>query len=113
MENSSQLLRGVLDMCLLALLAQRSCYGYEIVRQLEVRGLSLVAEGSVYPALSRLERAGLIEGHWAASAGGPRRKYYRVGRAGREQLAQWSQHWEEFRDAVDGIVKGANHAGTR
>jgi PadR family transcriptional regulator, regulatory protein PadR len=103
-ERSSQLLRGVLDLCLLALMSERACYGYEIVRQLEARGLSLVAEGSVYPALSRLEGAGLIEGYWERSADGPRRKYYRLLPAGRRQLDSWADEWEVFRDGVDAIV---------
>lgn len=101
----------MLDLCLLALLGERDCYGYEIVRQLAERGLTLVAEGSVYPALSRLERDGLIEGYWAEPAGGPRRKYYRLQPRGREQLAVWRRDWRTFAQAVDSVVEGSAHVG--
>lgn len=111
MEKSSQLLRGVLDMCLLALLGERDCYGYEIVRRLGERGLTLVAEGSVYPVLSRLERDGLTEGYWAQPSGGPRRKYYRLSPNGQEQLARWRRDWREFTEVVDAVVEGGAHAG--
>ncbi len=104
MERSSLLLRGSLDMCLLALLDERACYGYEIVARLTDRGLPLVAEGSVYPALSRLTKAGYIAGEWVASTDGPRRKYHRTTAEGGAALATWTQEWHEFRSAVDGIV---------
>lgn len=103
-DRSSQLLRGVLDLCLLALLAESPRYGYEIVRRLEERGLALVAGGSIYPALSRLEQAGLIEGYWQPSADGPRRKYYRLRPAGRQELVRWAREWEVFRDGVDAVI---------
>src|SRR6266704_2278953 len=75
-ECSTQLLKGTLDMCLLATIAQRPCYGYELVQQLAGQGLSLVSEGSIYPLLSRLQHLGYIEGYLVASRDGPQRKYY-------------------------------------
>lgn len=105
MDRSSQWLRGVLDVCLLALLAEGPRYGYEVVRRLEERGLALVAEGSVYPALSRLERHALIEGYWAEAVGGPPRRYYRLRRAGADRLRAWAGEWEVFRDGVDAIIR--------
>ena len=73
----SQLLRGVLDLCLLAVMEEGPAYGYEMTKRLRARGLSIVGEGSIYPLLGRLEREGLVETYRAASNGGPPRKYYR------------------------------------
>src|SRR6266702_2820076 len=78
----SQLLRGTLDLCLLAVMEEGPAYGYEMTKRLRARGLSIVGEGSIYPLLGRLERKGLVETHRAASNGGPPRKYYRAWRAG-------------------------------
>ena len=72
----SQLLRGVLDLCLLAVMGEGAAYGYEMTKRLRARGLSIVGEGSIYPLLGRLERDGLVETRRQASNGGPPRKYY-------------------------------------
>ena len=95
-------------MCLLATLAQRPCYGYELVQQLAQRGLDLVSEGSIYPLLSRLQQHGYIEGYLVASRDGPPRKYYRLLPAGAKQLERWQAEWEAFARAVERILKGAH-----
>ena len=105
--RSTQLLKGTLDMCLLAMIAQRPCYGYELVQQLAQQGLDLVSEGSIYPLLSRLQHHGYIEGYLVASRDGPPRKYYRLLPAGAKQLEQWRAEWERFAQAVECILKGA------
>jgi PadR family transcriptional regulator PadR len=101
----SQLLRGVLDLCLLAVMDEGPAYGYEMTKRLRARGLSIVGEGSIYPLLGRLEREGLVETHRAASDGGPPRKYYRPSGKGRRALAAGVAEWRAARDAVD-IVLG-------
>jgi PadR family transcriptional regulator PadR len=104
--RSTQLLKGTLDMCLLATLARQPCYGYEMVQQLARQGLDLVSEGSIYPLLSRLQHHGYIEGYWVPSTDGPKRKYYRLLPAGAKQLEQWQAEWETFAQAVEQILKG-------
>ncbi|MFI6642849.1 PadR family transcriptional regulator [Streptomyces sp. NPDC050504] len=100
-QRHSQLLRGVLDLCLLALVAERPRYGYECVEALGGHGLDLVSEGSIYPLLARMERAGLVEGFRAPSAsGGPPRKYYRLTPAGHAELTTGRAAWDTFRAAV-------------
>ncbi|MDJ0961190.1 MAG: PadR family transcriptional regulator [Acidimicrobiia bacterium] len=106
MEHSSQLLKGVLDMCLLALIAEEPSYGYEMVDKLGHRGLELVSEGSIYPLLSRLQKKHLIEGYFVESSGGPPRKYYRIAPAGREQLAAWEEEWERLSRGVKAVLNG-------
>jgi PadR family transcriptional regulator PadR len=108
-EHSSQLLKGVLDMCLLAVISEQATYGYEMARKLEQRGLHLASEGSIYPLLSRLQRQGLVEGYLVESAGGPARKYYRLAPAGARTLSSWISDWEALSAGVNGVIKGAEH----
>jgi PadR family transcriptional regulator len=105
--RSTQLLKGTLDMCLLATIAQRPSYGYEMVQQLAQQGLDLVSEGSIYPLLSRLQQHSYIEGYLVPSTDGPPRKYYRLLPAGAKQLEQWQAEWERFTQAVERILEGA------
>lgn len=103
-QRRSQLLRGVLDICLLAVIAEKSAYGYEMTKRLVERGLAPVAEGSIYPILGRFESSGLVETYREASNGGPPRKYYRVSDRGRHALAEWSAEWAETSTAVDAVL---------
>jgi PadR family transcriptional regulator len=103
-SRRSQMLRGVLDLCLLAVVVDEPAYGYEMTRRLRERGLSTVGEGSIYPLLGRLEREGLVDTHRAASDGGPPRKYYRASPSGRRALAEGVQAWREVRGEVDSVL---------
>jgi len=102
--RESQFLRGVLDLCLLAVMAEGPAYGYEMTRRLRARGLSIVGEGSIYPALGRLEREGLVETYMAESNGGPPRKYYRPSAEGRRVLTDGVSEWRAARDALDAVL---------
>lgn len=96
-------------MCLLALIAEEPSYGYEMVRKLEDRGLTLVGEGSIYPLLSRLQRQGLIDAYVEESTGGPPRKYYRIADAGQHRLGDWISEWKAMSQGVDRVLEGSNH----
>jgi PadR family transcriptional regulator PadR len=100
----TQLLRGVLDLCLLAVIEEDPAYGYEMTKRLRARGLSIVGEGSIYPLLGRLEREGLVETYRAPSNGGPPRKYYRASEKGQRALADGVCEWHTARDAVDAVL---------
>ena len=100
----TQLLRGALDLCLLAVMEAGPAYGYEMTKRLRARGLSTVGEGSIYPLLGRLEREGLVETYRAASNGGPPRKYYRPSAEGRRALAAGVAEWRAARDALDAVL---------
>lgn len=104
--HTTQLLHGVLDMCLLSLIDEEASYGYEMVNKLKERGLDLASEGSIYPLLSRLQKQGLIEGYLVQSPAGPARKYYRMSDDGREILSRWRREWREFSAAVDAVLEG-------
>ncbi len=104
--HTTQLLHGVLDMCLLSLIDEEASYGYEMVSKLRERGLGMASEGSIYPLLSRLQKQGMIEGYLVQSSEGPARKYYRMSDIGRETLDQWLGEWDEFRSSVDEVLNG-------
>jgi PadR family transcriptional regulator PadR len=109
MDHRSQLLKGVLDMCLLAIINEEPSYGYEMADKLSQRGLHLSSEGSIYPTLSRMQRSSLIEGYFVEADGsGPPRKYYRIAPDGEVRLAEWEDEWTSLRDGVDRVLKGAD-----
>lgn len=109
MDHRSQLLKGVLDMCLLAIISEEPSYGYEMADKLSKRGLDLASEGSIYPTLSRMQRSSLIEGYFVEADGsGPPRKYYRIAEQGEQRLAEWTSEWIGLRDGVDQVLKGAS-----
>lgn len=103
-RRRTELLRGVLDLCLLAVMQEGPAYGYEMTKRLRARGLSIVGEGSIYPLLGRLERDGLVETYRAASNGGPPRKYYSASPEGQRTLAEGVSEWRAARDAVDTVL---------
>src|SRR5947208_11240527 len=100
----TQMRRGTLQYCVLALLAGEERYGFDLVRALaEVDGM-VTSEGTIYPLLSRLRRDGLVESTWRKSKAGPPRRYYRATKTGRAALAQFRREWSRFRDGVDHFV---------
>jgi PadR family transcriptional regulator PadR len=102
-ERSSLVLRGVLDLCLLATLKDRAVYGYELSERLGDLGLP-VAPGSVYPLLARLERQGLVGTELRPSERGPARKYYILTAQGRRTLYEGHLEWASITSAVDAVL---------
>ncbi|WP_088318020.1 PadR family transcriptional regulator [Kineosporia sp. R_H_3] len=101
------LLHGFLDLCLLGLLVAERDYGYGLGQRLGAAGFGEVPGGTLYPALLRLERGGLVEVAWEASDSGPRRKYYAVTPAGREAFQEQADRWAAFSRSVDTVVAQA------
>ena len=103
----TQLRRGVVEYCVLAMLEARERYAFDLVRTLaEVDGM-VTSEGTIYPMLSRLRRDGTVESTWRESPSGPPRRYYRLTPEGTRALKEFRQEWNRFRDAVDRVLKGA------
>ncbi|HEY4976243.1 MAG TPA: PadR family transcriptional regulator [Gaiellaceae bacterium] len=95
----------MIEYCVLALLRDGERYGFELVRTLsEVPGM-VTSEGTLYPLLSRLRRAGVVETSWRESPSGPPRRYYQLTSSGRAVLEAFSGEWASFRDAVDHFLK--------
>jgi PadR family transcriptional regulator, regulatory protein PadR len=98
--------RGDFGLLLLGLLGERPMYGYELLAELRTRTDAVIdlPEGTVYPALRRLERDGLIAGRWHEAVGVPRRRYYDLTTAGARSLASGTAAWRKFAAAADGIL---------
>lgn len=101
----SQLRRGVLEFCVLALLRDEERYGFEIVRALSEADGLVTTEGTLYPLLGRLRKEGVVETTWRESPSGPPRRYYRLTPTGRSLLRAFTPEWVRFRDSVDTLLE--------
>lgn len=106
-ERRGQWLRGVLDLCVLALLLPQESYGYELAQSLDAAGIGPIQGGTLYPVLLRLQRTGLITAEWRDGAGGPARKYYRITPTGVRTLRASAADWDMFACGVAGILRVA------
>jgi PadR family transcriptional regulator PadR len=107
-RGMSQLRRGVLEYCVLALLREEPRYGFDVIRTLgEVDGM-ITTEGTLYPLLGRLRRDGLVETHWQESQSGPPRRYYRLTARGTAALDAFTEEWTRFSAAVDSMLGAAS-----
>jgi PadR family transcriptional regulator, regulatory protein PadR len=102
--DTSQLLKGVLDLAVLAVVADEDAYGYDIVRRLREAGLDDVGDASVYGTLRRLFRSGALSSYVVPSDEGPHRKYYAVTAAGRDALTTGTKTWRHFADVLDELL---------
>lgn len=100
----SQLRRGAIEYCVLALLRDGERYGYELIRTLAKADGLVTSEGTVYPLLSRLQRGGLVTSRQRPSEHGPPRRYYQLTDEGGTALRAFVGQWVRFRNTVDGIV---------
>ena len=106
MSDPARFGRSDLSLVLLAVLADREMYGYELVGELRRRsdGVFDLAEGTVYPALRRLEQQGLLRARWVDASDGARRRYYTPTQAGERVLADGRSDWHRFAAATDTIL---------
>jgi PadR family transcriptional regulator, regulatory protein PadR len=106
----TELRRGVLGPCVLALLELRPRFGLELVRDLAAAGGLLTSEGTVYPLLNRLRDAGLVTSTWQDNEGERARRYYSITAAGSQSLADFRAEWDRFSSTVAGVL---NHTRLR
>lgn len=104
--DNTQLLKGVLDLAVLAVVAREDGYGYDVVRRLRDAGLTDVGEASVYGTLRRLYAAGALTNYVVASESGPHRKYYGITPSGRDQLAAQADDWSAFTAVLNTLLSG-------
>jgi PadR family transcriptional regulator PadR len=100
----SQLLKGVLDLAVLAVLRDEDGYGYDVLRRLRQAGLEEVGDASVYGTLRRLFNAGDLTSYVVPSEEGPHRKYYGLNDSGRRRLADSAKTWRAFSDTMHGLL---------
>ena len=103
--DRSQLLRGVLDAAVLAVVQRRDGYGYDVVRRLRAGGLADVGDASVYGTLRRLYRGGALTSYVVPSDEGPHRRYYGITETGRSQLGEARATWAEFVQTVGVLLE--------
>lgn len=94
MENITEMLKGVLEGCVLEIISYEEIYGYEITRRLNALGFSDVVDGTVYTILVRLEKNKLVDIEKKPSDMGPPRKFFTLNDAGREELRSFWERWE-------------------
>ena len=102
---STQMLKGTLEGCVLAVIGQKETYGYEISEQLGKYGFGKVAEGTIYPLLLRLEKNGFIKAVFRDSESGPRRKYYSITEKGKEEYTRFVESYLELSGAVSRLLE--------
>jgi PadR family transcriptional regulator, regulatory protein PadR len=106
LRSITELRRGVLGPCVLALLEVRPRFGLELVRELDAAGGLLTSDGTVYPLLNRLRDAGLVTSQWQDRPGERARRYYFLTEVGRKHLAGFRAEWAEFTATVGGVLEG-------
>jgi PadR family transcriptional regulator PadR len=102
--DTTQLLKGVLDLAVLSVLSEEDGYGYDVVRRLRDGGLGDVGDASVYGTLRRLFQSGHLSSYVVPSEEGPHRKYYALNKSGRAQLSLSRKTWRAFVGSMNDIV---------
>ncbi len=106
-ENTqAQMRKGILEYCVLSILSKKECYPSEIIEQLKEAEL-IVVEGTLYPLLTRLKNADLLDYRWEESSAGPPRKYYELTKSGLTFLGQLKTTWNTLNKAVNQLENKA------
>lgn len=111
MEHLTEMLKGVLEGCVLEIIGREATYGYEITRTLNSLGFADVVEGTVYTILVRLEKNGLVDVEKKRSEIGPPRKFYALNHAGREELRRFWDKWDFVASKIDELRRSNENAG--
>lgn len=101
----------MLELCILGILNKGETYAYDLVKQLASATTLVVAEGTVYPLLSRLKAAGLVVARIEESTSGPARKYYSLTKEGRRALAMMTAYWVDVVGSVENLLEGEREDG--
>ncbi len=107
MKQTRELLKGNTEILLLTLLREQAMYGYQIIKELERRseGYFKFREGTLYPALHRLERSGVIKGEWKMLPDELGRRYYYPTDKGISALEEWTAEWHSFTTAMNKVAQ--------
>ncbi len=102
----AQLLKGILEGCVLGVIARGETYGYEILSTLQEYGFEQIGEGTLYPVLTRLDKKGYISCHKRKSPMGPIRKYYSITGEGEHYYAVFRENYREITRCADAVLRG-------
>lgn len=109
MENLTEMLKGVLEGCVLEIISRKETYGYEITRQLNALGFPDIVEGTVYTILIRLEKSKLVDIQKKPSEMGPPRKFFTLNNAGHEELQKFWGKWDFVSSKINQLREGENN----
>lgn len=102
----SQMLKGMLEGCILEVIRKEETYAYEISKQLKKYGFGKISEGTIYPIILRLQKSNMIEGTLRNSNTGPKRKYYHLTEEGFKKLKNFKENWKELDSAINELFEG-------
>lgn len=102
--STTQMLKGILDGCLLAIIKEREVYGYEVAEKLERYGFDSFSEGTIYPLLMRMQKEQLLTSTLKKSTAGPRRKYYSLTDKGEQELEKFITRWDHLQSNVTSVL---------
>ncbi len=104
LENTKvQMRKGIVEFCVLTTISKGEVYVSDLINKL-TQSKMIVVEGTLYPLLTRLKNAGLLEYNWVESVSGPPRKYYKITKEGKSFLKELSSTWEEIKESTDLII---------
>lgn len=103
--NNTQILKGILEGCILSIISKEVTYGYELLIKLKDRGFSDMVEGTLYPLLLRLEKNGLITSEKLRQDNGVTRKYYYLTEVGKKELDDFKRYWNKLYVDVNKILE--------
>lgn len=106
--EKSQILKGILEGCILLIISKENTYGYGVLERLKQSGFKDITEGTIYPLLLRLEKQGRLVSEMKESPLGHKRKYYRLTPEGESQLSEFLKEWELLSKNVNGLIGSGN-----
>lgn len=104
--STTQMLKGIIDGCILAIIHEKEVYGYELAEKLEQYGFDSFSEGTIYPLLMRMQKEELVTSTLKKSTAGPKRKYYSLTSKGEQELRQFIKRWKLLQSSVNTVLKG-------
>lgn len=109
--SSTQMLKGIIDGCLLAIIHNKEVYGYELAEKLEEYGFHSFSEGTIYPLLMRMQKEELVTSTLKKSTAGPRRKYYSLTSKGELELQKFMERWHQLESSVNRVLHHESDIG--
>ncbi|MDQ0271684.1 PadR family transcriptional regulator [Cytobacillus purgationiresistens] len=103
--STTQMLKGIIDGCILAIIHEKEVYGYELAERLEQYGFDSFSEGTIYPLLMRMQKEELVTSTLKKSIAGPKRKYYSLTVKGEQELQQFIVRWESLQKSVNSVLQ--------
>jgi len=102
--STTQMMKGILDGCLLAIIKDNEVYGYELAEKMEKYGFDSLSEGTIYPLLMRMQKEELVSSTYKKSTAGPKRKYYSLTDKGEQELINFIKRWDYVQSNVNRVI---------